>query len=177
MAVILVEINGLLGEGFIVAVVILNARLVNDDFCVLNHVVADIHLGVQAVGPGNGHVAVDADPAFEILTVENKPCERVSMSPAKTDQSVFMESPSGQIGGKGGLSGAWDAEIHVEHMCVSGTEEGPEKNGQVNEPGQKKNRHKNLLSHAQKTLEEEHASAEEAEQDHNEENRAACYLL
>ena len=148
MAVILVEINGLLGEGFIVAVVILNARLVNDDFCVLNHVVADIHLGVQAVGPGNGHVAVDADPAFEILTVENKSCERVSMSPAKTDKRVFMEGPPGQIGGKGCLAGAWDAKIDVEHMGVSGTEERTQENRQVDKPGQKKNCHKDLLSHA-----------------------------
>ena len=56
MAVVLVEVNRLLGEGLIVPVVVFDARFVDDDLSVFNHEMAYILFRVQTVGSGNGDV-------------------------------------------------------------------------------------------------------------------------
>ena len=145
MPVVLVEIDGFLWEGLVAAVVVLDARLVNDDFGVLDHVKANVLLGVEAVGPGDGDIAVDVNPALEISAVQQEPCHPVLVVPAEADENVFMKGPFCQMGGKGGLAGAGNAEIDVEHVGMPGTEEGVEKKRQVNKCQQKQQSHTSLL--------------------------------
>ena len=89
------------------------------------------YFGVQAVSAGDGDIAVNINPALEIFAIEEQSCQPVSMPAAEADQGVFMERPSGQVGGKGGLAGAGDAEVDIEHMRMRGTEKGPQKQRQI----------------------------------------------
>ena len=142
VAVVLVEVDGLLGKGFIVAVVILDARLVNNHLCIFNHVPSNVQLGIELVSAGDGDVAVDGNTALEVLTVEDGPGEDVLVSAAKSDYGVFMEGPAGEVGGEGGLAGAWDAEVYVEYVGMGRAEERAEEHGQIAQARKDENSHR-----------------------------------
>ena len=52
-----------------------------------------------------------------------------------------MKGPPGQIGGEGGLAGAGDAEVNVEHMGMRGTEKGPQKQRQIEQSRKNQDKH------------------------------------
>ena len=79
---------------------------------------------------------------FYISAVQQEPCHPVLVVPAEANKYVFMEGPFRQMGGKGGLAGAGNAEIDVEHVGMPGTEEGVEKEDYINK--QEKIKHSTL---------------------------------
>ncbi len=52
-----------------------------------------------------------------------------------------MEGPPGQIGGEGGLAGAGDAKVDVEHMGVWRTEKGPQEQRQIEQSRKNQDKH------------------------------------
>lgn len=127
MAVVFVEIDRFRGEGFVITVVILDTGLIYDNLGIFDHEVAYIGFCVQLVRAGNGDVAVDIYPAFQILAIENGQGQEVLIFTAKADNRVFVQGPFCQIGRKGGFAGAGNAKIDVEHVGVLRAEEGAEK--------------------------------------------------
>ena len=115
MTVVFIEIDGLLGEGFIIAVVILNTGLVYDDLGVFYHKVANIHFRVQPVRAGNRDIAIDIYPAFQILAIEDHFCKCIFIPAAKADKGVLVEGPFCQVSGEGSFAGAGNAKIDVQH--------------------------------------------------------------
>ena len=85
--------------------------------------VSDILFGVEFICAGNGDIAVNVYPAFQVSAVQKQGRQAVRMLPAKANEDVFVEGPLGQVGGKGGLAGARDAEVNVENMGVFRAEE------------------------------------------------------
>ena len=145
MAVVFVEVDGLLGEGLEVAVVVLDTGLVNDDLGVLDHIVTDIRFGVELVRAGNGDVAVDVDPPLQVLTFQNRLCDAVFMPAAKTNDPVLMEGPFGQMGGKGGFPRAGNTEVDVQDMGVAGAEERARKDQEIDTAEDNQDSHRDKL--------------------------------
>ena len=93
VAVVLIEVNGFRREGFVIAVVVLDTGLINDNLGVLDHVVANIRFCVQLKSSGNGDIAVNGDPAFQVLAFENGQGDEILILTAEADNSVFMQCP------------------------------------------------------------------------------------
>ena len=122
-------------------VIVLNTCLIYDNLGVFDHIIAYIGFCVQLVRAGNGDVAVNIYPAFQILAIENRPGQEVLIFTAEANNCVFMQGPFCQIGRKSGFAGAGNAEIDVEHVGMLRAEEGAEKHHSINQDYEENKNH------------------------------------
>ena len=111
MTVKLKEVNSIGGEGFILTGIELHAGLINDEFPVLDEILAQIFPGIHLIGAGNGNIGINTDGAFPVFTIYNPVGKTAGKTAAEADHNALTLSLFSKISGKSSLAGAGHAKI------------------------------------------------------------------
>ena len=113
--VVLVPVDGGGAEGLIGAVVVFDTGFIDDNTTVLDHHFANIILWIELVAAGDGYVGIDRLRTLEERRSIQQPAgEFAGMVTRPGDETGLSHTLFGQVGGKGSLTAARDAEIDVE---------------------------------------------------------------
>ena len=113
--VVLVPVDGGGAEGLIGAVVVFDTGFINDNTTVLDHDFTNIILRIELVAAGDGHVGIDRLRTLEErCTIQQPTGEFAGMVTRPGDDAGLSHTLFGQVGGKGSLTAARDAEIDIE---------------------------------------------------------------